>query len=67
MYVSYIFHIYMPCIHIQGMKLSTKKDKASVERILKLAETLGIEKTVTDKHHLNLLSNNRYVRACSWM
>lgn len=43
----------------EGMKLSEKKDKASVARILKVAEEMGVSKTITDKHHLNLLSDNR--------
>ena len=43
----------------QGMKLSDKKDRASVERLLERAKELGIKQTTTDKHHLNLLSDNR--------
>lgn len=41
------------------MKLSEKKDRSSVERLFQLVDSLGIQRTTTDKHHLNLLSDNR--------
>ena len=49
------------------MKLSEKKDRAGVERLLRLADEKGVLRTTTDKHQLNLLSDNRCAtRACVW-
>jgi len=48
----------------EGMTLKDKKDKAAVQRILTWegGEEGGVKKTVTDKHHLNMLADNRPVR-----
>lgn len=48
----------------EGMTLKDKKDKAAVQRILTWegGEEGGVKMTVTDKHHLNMLADNRPVR-----
>jgi len=50
----------------EGMTLKDKKDKVAVQRILTWeggegGGEGGMKKTVTDKHHLNMLADNRPV------